>query len=119
MKGMQGGFRLGRSCIDNIFCLNELIQGRIKEGISTYIFFLDFKKAYDTVWRDGLWYKMWGMDIKGKMRRVVRSLNVNNRSCTFLEGKSSDYFSINTYICMYIYIYIHIYIYISKTTLPG
>ena len=91
----QGGFRLRRSCIDNIFSLNELIQGRIKEGKSTYAFFLDVKKAYDTVWRDGLWYKMWEMGIKGKMWRVVRSLYVNNRSCIFLEGKSSDYFSIN------------------------
>ena len=38
---------------------------------------------------------MWEMGIKGKMWRVVRSLYVNNRSCIFLEGKSSDYFSIN------------------------
>ena len=35
----QGGFRFRRSCIDNIFSLNELIQGRIKEGKSTYAFF--------------------------------------------------------------------------------
>ena len=81
----QGGFRLGRLCIDNIFSLNELIQGRIKEGKYTYAFFLDVKTAYGTVWRDGLyWYKMWEMGIKGKMWRVVRSLYVNNRSCTFL-----------------------------------
>ena len=91
----QGGFRLGRSCIDNIFSLNELIQGRISEGKSTYAFFLDVKKAYDTVWRDGLWYKMWEMGIKGRMWRVVRSLYVNNRSCVFLEGKCSDFFPIN------------------------
>ena len=31
----QGGFRLGRCCIDNIFSLNELIQGCIKKGKST------------------------------------------------------------------------------------
>ena len=91
----QGGFRVGRSCIDNIFSLNELIQGRIKEGKSTYAFFLDVKKAYDTVWRDGLWYKMWEMGIKGKMWRIVRSLYANNRSCIFLEGKCSDFFPVN------------------------
>ena len=39
-----GGFRFGRLCIDNIFSLNELIQGRIKEGKPTYAFFLDVKK---------------------------------------------------------------------------
>ena len=59
----QGGFRLRRFCIDNIFSLNELIQGHIKGGKSTYALFLYVKKAYDTVWRDGLWYKMWEMGI--------------------------------------------------------
>ena len=58
-------------------------------------FFLDVKKAYDTVWRKGLWYKMWEMGIKGKMWRVVRSLYVNNRSCVYLDGKSSEFFTVN------------------------
>ena len=88
----QGGFRMGRSCINNIFSLSELIQGLIREVKSTFAFFLDVKKAYDTVWRDGLWYKMWEMSIKGKLWRVVRSLYANNRGCVFLEGKSSEFF---------------------------
>ena len=40
----QGGFRLGRSFIDNVFSLDELIQGRIKEGISTFAFCLTLRK---------------------------------------------------------------------------
>ena len=35
----QGGFRIGRSCVDNIFALNELIQGRLKENKPTYASF--------------------------------------------------------------------------------
>ena len=35
----QGGFQLGRSCIDNIFSLNELIQGSIKRVNSLMPFF--------------------------------------------------------------------------------
>ena len=54
-----------------------------KEGKSTYAFFLDVKKADHTVWRDGLWYKMYKIGVKGMMWRVVRSLYVNNRSCIF------------------------------------
>ena len=41
----QAGFRAGRCCIDNIFTLNELIQGRLKEGKKTFSFFLDIQKA--------------------------------------------------------------------------
>ena len=55
----QAGFRFGCSCVDNLFFLNEVIQGRLQEGKKIFLFFLDIKKAYDTVWRDGLWYRMW------------------------------------------------------------
>ena len=40
----QAGFRAGRCCIDNIFTLNELIQGHLKEGKKTFSFFPIFKK---------------------------------------------------------------------------
>ena len=30
-------------------------------------FFLDVQKAYDIVWRDGLWVKMWDMGVRGKL----------------------------------------------------
>ena len=39
----QAGFCAGRCCIDDIFTLNELIQGPFKEGKKTLAFFI-FKK---------------------------------------------------------------------------
>ena len=62
----QAGFHVGRSCTDNVYVLNEVVQSRLKEGKVTYAFFLDVKKAYDTVWRDGLWLKLWEMGVKGE-----------------------------------------------------
>ena len=32
----QAGFREKRSCVDNIFTLNEIVQGRMREGKQTY-----------------------------------------------------------------------------------
>ena len=63
----QAGFRLKRSCVDNIYTLNELVQGRMKEGKRTFAFFLDIQKAYDTVWQNGLWLKLWEHAVQGKM----------------------------------------------------
>ena len=40
----QAGFCAGRWCINNILTLNELIQGRLKEGKKTFSFFLDIQK---------------------------------------------------------------------------
>ena len=49
----QAGFPFGRSCMDNVYVLNEVVQGRLQEDNVTY----DVKKAYDTLWCDGLWLK--------------------------------------------------------------
>ena len=71
----QAGFRKNRSCIDNVYTLNEAVQGTLREDNldkPTYAFFLDVQKAYDMVWRDGLWLKLWDTGVKGKMWRVVK-----------------------------------------------
>ena len=39
--------------------LNEIVQGRLREDKKTYAIFLDIQKAYNSVWHDGLWYKLW------------------------------------------------------------
>ena len=35
----QAGFCVGRSCMDNVYALNEVVQGRLKEDMVTYAFF--------------------------------------------------------------------------------
>src|SRR5690348_4624671 len=54
----QAGFRVRRSTVDQTFILSELIRARRKKGLKTYCAFLDIKKAYDKVWRDGLWKRL-------------------------------------------------------------
>jgi len=62
----QGGFRTGRGCMDQIWILNEVVQMRREKNKRTYLAFIDFKKAYDVVWRDALFYKIAAMGIRGK-----------------------------------------------------
>ena len=90
----QAGFRAGKCCIDNIFTLNELIQGRLKEGKKTFSFFLDIQKAYDSVWRNGLWLMLWNMGVKGKMWHVIKTMYKSSRSKVLLEGEKFSTFSV-------------------------
>ena len=87
----QAGFRKKRSCIDNVNTLNEIVQGRLREGKKTYAFFLD---AYDTVWRNGLWVKLWDLGVRGRMWRVIKRMYEASRSAVLLDGEKSASFSV-------------------------
>ena len=73
--------------MDNVYSLNEIVQGKSREGKCTYAFFLDVRKAYDTVWRDRLWVKLWHMGVKGRMWRVIKNMHEASRSAILLEGE--------------------------------
>jgi len=68
----QGGFRPHRGCPDQLFSLIEILQNRGKKG--TFCCFIDVKKAFDRVFRAGLWEKVANVGVKGKMWRVLRSI---------------------------------------------
>ena len=55
---------------------------------------LSVQKAYDTVWRDGLWLKLWDMGVKGRMWRVIKKMYEASRSTVLLEGEKSAMFSV-------------------------
>ena len=81
----------------------KLYKVDFKKVRKHFVFFLDIKKAYDTVWRDGLWYRMWDMGIQGKLWRVIRNIYNVNRSCVILNGCKSDYFDILPRCCTGLY----------------
>ena len=58
ISGAQAGFRHGYSTLDNIFILHSLISIYFSSGKKLFCSFVDFKSAFDTVWRVGLWKKI-------------------------------------------------------------
>ena len=51
--------------------------------------------AFDTVWRDGLFYKIKLFDINGKCYNVVKNMYRNRKSCASVNSKSSNFFPCN------------------------
>lgn len=45
----QSRFRVGRSCMDNIFCLKQVVEKEMAVRNPTDILFIDLIKAYDNV----------------------------------------------------------------------
>jgi hypothetical protein len=90
----QGGFRPHRGCPDQIFSLVETIRSRGRKG--TFCCFIDVKKAFDRVFRAGLWKRVAEEGVKGKMWRVLRSIYETVESCVRVSGKCTDWFPVNT-----------------------
>jgi hypothetical protein len=91
----QAAFRAKRSCIDHIFTLSQIVNQSGFVGKSLYVFFLDIKKAYDSVWREGLFYKLLAKGVKGKMWRVLLDMFSKARSCVRVAGELSEQFDIH------------------------
>ena len=70
----QGGFRKNRQTVDHLFVVSGISQLRRIEGKKTWLAFLDLKKAYDSVWREGLWEKLEAYGVKGKFVRMCQEL---------------------------------------------
>ena len=58
LKPNQIGFRRKFRTSDHIFVLNTILNSYFANGKPVYSCFVDFSKAYDSVWRDRLVYKL-------------------------------------------------------------
>jgi len=89
----QAGFRKDRSTIDQLLIMTEIIKNC--RPAHTYVCFLDIQKAYDRVWRDGLWEKLYGYGIKGKMWRVLRSVYESVESSVLVNDHRTRFFKVD------------------------
>lgn len=59
-----------------------------------FVAFLDISKAYDTVWREGLWHKMAKIGLSGTILSVIRNMYNNVQAFVRGAGANSSSFSI-------------------------
>jgi len=91
----QNGFRKGRSTVDQIASLTNIIDVREKLRKSTFCGFIDFKKAYDTIDRNLLWGKLTSLGIDTKMCLAIKSLYNGVKCSVRINSFNTDWFSVN------------------------
>ena len=74
------------------FTLQEATRYAVENGSHVYTAFLDTAKAFDTVWHDGLFYKLAQLGIKGKAWHILRDAYTNIFCCVFHDGEYSRWF---------------------------
>ena len=60
-----------------------------------YCCFIDFEKAFDKVWRDGLWYKLWLNNMNGNMHNVIINMYKDIKSCIVYNNVIINFFYCN------------------------
>ena len=82
----QIGFLPNYRTTDHIFTLNTLIDNQLNKNKSKmFSCFVDFKKAFDSIWHEGLLYKLLESGIGGKTYDTIKSMYTN--TCAVRIGK--------------------------------
>ena len=91
----QAGFRAEYSCMDQVLILYETLRTKKLAGKNSFCFFIDVKKAFDTVWRNGLWSKLQEYGVDAKLWQMLRVMYRQVESCVVIDGVDSPYFPIH------------------------
>jgi hypothetical protein len=90
----QQGFQKDLSCITAAFNLQETVLHYNDHGSPVYVAFLDCKKAYDTVWRNGLFVKLHNLGLHGKILSLLDDCHIDNESTVIVNNQTSKWFPI-------------------------
>ena len=92
----QIGFRKGYRTADHVFVLNTIINSYFKKGKNVYACFVDFSKAFDTVWRKGLLYKLMLNGLGYKFIKLIESMYQGIKCSVKLSNGTTPLF--NSYV---------------------
>ena len=93
---LQFGFREGVGCIEASFTILETINHMLERGSKVFSCFLDVRKAFDTVWIDGLLYKLFNdLGIKGRMWLAIKDLCTDVKAQVLYSGELSREFDVS------------------------
>ena len=92
----QIGFKKKARPSDHIFILNTLFKKICKGNKKLYLCFVDFRKAYDTVWRNALLLKLLKIGIRGNFFEVIANMYTGGESYIKADGSLSQGFKCET-----------------------
>jgi hypothetical protein len=77
---------------DNIFVLHTLIYKSFINKQRLYCGMIDFRRAFNSIYRNGLWYKAVQYGMNGKLLRVVRDMYDQIKCCVRCKQGVTDFF---------------------------
>uniref|UniRef100_A0A8D8TNG9 Craniofacial development protein 2 n=1 Tax=Cacopsylla melanoneura TaxID=428564 RepID=A0A8D8TNG9_9HEMI len=92
----QSGFIKGRSTTDQIFIVKETIAKYWEFDKECFLLFVDFQKAYDSLFRLQIWQQMEKFGIPDKLIRLTKMTVEESKCKVRVNGEMSSSFDVNT-----------------------
>lgn len=96
LRKNQGGFRPGRSCIDNINTLRIIMEQSAEFNTPLYLLFVDFKQAFDSLDRNVMWRILATYGIPARIRNIISGLYRNGKCRVVHRGKLGRWFTVES-----------------------
>jgi len=90
----QSGFRMGRSTIDHIFIITQIMEKYYEYARDLHMIFVDYKQAYDSITRKELWGSLAYSGIPKKLITLIQMCNADTYSRIKFKNVSSYTFKI-------------------------
>ena len=91
----QLGFRSGHNCLEHALTVYLIAQNRKIINKDTFICFIDLKKAFDSVDRNLLWYKLLCYGINDNLLENLKALYSRVNYCLKINGTGTECFTVN------------------------
>ena len=83
----QEGFQKGRSTVEQIINVRTLKEKHLDSQTYLFRYFIDFRKAFDRVYHEGLWSTLQKCGIDQELITMIKAL-YNNNSSSVLVSKN-------------------------------
>ena len=93
---LQFGFKMSVGCLEASFVISESVNHKLEHSNKVFSCFLDVKKAFDTVWLDGLLFTLLNdLGVCGKMWLILKDLYTEVQGFVTYGGSTPGLFSID------------------------
>ena len=92
----QVGFIPEKSTMDNIFILRQVNEKYWEYGKTAWHIYVDYKQAYDSVYRPSLWNILRSFSIPEKLIRLIKACYRECRGRVRVGGELTDPFTVTT-----------------------
>ena len=88
----QAGFWADHSAIDQLFTLRCMTEEYIEYGKDLYVCYVNFQKAFHSVWRTDIWHVMRHLGYDEKIIRLLEALYKDTMSTVWVDGELTQLF---------------------------